>query len=129
MKILLNRSTVGEAVRFCVVGVVATGIHYLIYYLLQQMMAAGVAYTIGYAVSFVANFILTALFTFKMPASVRRGAGFGLAHFCNWLLQMILLHIVLTLGIKSSLAPIPVYAIAIPVNFLLVRFVFKNIKQ
>jgi len=30
------------------------------------------------------------------------------------------------MGIPKPLAPIPVFAIAIPVNFLLVRFVFKR---
>ena len=40
-----------------------------------------------------------------------------------------LLNLALALGINSTLAPIPVYGIAIPVNFLMVRFVFKHEKK
>ena len=125
---IISEKTFGEFLRFAVVGVAATGIHYAVYYLLQQVMAAGVAYTIGYAVSFAANFALTTLFTFRTKASVGKGLGFGLAHLCNYLLQMALLYVVLALGISRALAPIPVYCIAVPVNFMMVRFVFKRMK-
>lgn len=117
---------VREFIRFSLVGIVATGIHYLIYYLLQQTIPAGVAYTIAYAISLVINFILTARFTFKTQATVGKGTGFGLAHLCNYLLQMGLLYIVLATGINRALAPIPVYCISVPLNFLMVRFAFKN---
>ncbi len=42
------------------------------------------------------------------------------------LLHMGLLNLSLWMGIPKPLAPIPVFAIAIPVNFLLVRFVSKK---
>jgi hypothetical protein len=85
-----------------------------------------VAYTIGYAVSFVCNFFLTSYFTFRSKATVGKGVGFGLAHLTNYLLQMVLLNLFVYLGVSQALAPVPVYLIAIPVNFLLVRFVFKH---
>lgn len=120
------QQAVCEFIRFAIVGIVATGIHYLVYLLLQQFVPVGVAYTIGYAISFVANFILTARFTFKTKTSVRKGAGFGIAHLCNYLLQMGLLYIMLNMGVNRAIAPIPVYCIAIPLNFLMVRYVFKH---
>lgn len=129
MTFQISGKTIGEILRFGIVGILATGIHYLIYYLLKQIISPNAAFTIGYAVSFVFNFILTSLFTFKTQATVKRGAGFGLAHLCNYLLQMGLLNLALALGINSTLAPIPVYGIAIPVNFLMVRFVFKHEKK
>ena len=107
-------------------GIVSTGIHYLIYYLLQQVIPADVAYTIAYAISLVVNFIFTARFIFKTQATVRKGTGFGLAHLCNYLLQMGLLYILLAIGINCTLAPIPVYCISVPLNFLMVRLAFKN---
>ena len=64
---------ISEFIRFCVVGVVATRIHYLIYYLLQQTIPAGVDYTIAYAISLVVNLIFMARFTFKTQATVRFG--------------------------------------------------------
>ena len=86
-----------EFIRFVMVGVFATALHYGIYFLLQKFINVNIAYTLGYALSFIANFYLTAYFTFgKKP---------------SW---------------SKAIAPIPVFAIAIPVNFLLVRFVFKR---
>jgi hypothetical protein len=32
----------------------------------------------------------------------------------------------LWLGVNENFAPIPVYCIAVPVNFMLVRFVFRK---
>lgn len=125
---LYSRQPVREFVRFAFVGVIATAIHYLLYLVLQKTMNAGIAYTIGYAVSFVANFLLTSVFTFKAKATVKKGVGFGAAHLCNYLLQMGLLYAVLDIGIRRDIAPVPVYCIAIPLNFLMVRFVFKSHK-
>ena len=105
-----------EFIRFVMVGILATALHYGIYFLLQRFINVNIAYTLGYALSFIANFYLTAYFTF----------GFGGAHLFNYLLHIGLLNTFLWLGLSKTLAPIPVFAIAIPVNFLLVRFVFKR---
>lgn len=126
MKDCVSQQTVKEFIRFAIVGVIATGIHYLFYFLLQKTMNAGVAFTIGYVVSFIANFVLTSFFTFKTKATIQRGLGFGMAHLCNYLLQMGLLYVMLAIGVERDIAPIPVYCIAIPLNFLMVRFVFKR---
>ena len=115
-----------EVIRFGMVGVFATLLHYGIYWVLNHYMNANVAYTIGYLLSFVCNFYLTSYFTFKSKASVKRGIGFIGAHVNNYLLQMILLNLFLYLGVNETLAPIPVYLIAVPVNFILVRWVFKH---
>ncbi len=122
----MHRDTFFELLRFGVVGTIATGVHYGVYWLLAHWIEYNAAYTVGYALSFILNFILTSIFTFRSPATARRGAGFILAHFCNYLLQIGLLNLFIWLGISEDLAPVPVFAICIPVNFLMVRFVFKT---
>lgn len=47
----------------------------------------------------------------------------------NYGLHLCLLNAFLALGVTEVWAPLPVFAIAIPVNFLLVRFVFKRGKK
>ncbi len=118
-----------EFTRFVLVGVIATTLHYGIYFLLMHFIAAGLAYSVGYVISFIANFYLTAYFTFRRRPSWKKAAGFGGAHLCNYLLHMVLFTAFLQLGCPKVLAPVPVFAIAIPVNFLLVRFVFKGRKE
>lgn len=115
-----------EFVRFVMVGVFATALHYGLYFVLQRVINVNIAYTLGYALSFIANFYLTANFTFARKPSWRKAFGFGGAHLLNYLLHMGLLNTFLWMGLPKPLAPIPVFAIAIPVNFLLVRFVFKR---
>lgn len=115
-----------EFVRFVMVGVFATALHYGLYFVLQRVINVNIAYTLGYALSFIANFYLTACFTFGKKPSWRKAFGFGGAHLLNYLLHMGLLNLFLWTGLPKPLAPIPVFAIAIPVNFLLVRFVFKR---
>ena len=115
-----------EFIRFVMVGILATALHYGIYFLLQRFINVNIAYTLGYALSFIANFYLTAYFTFGKKPSWSKAFGFGGAHLFNYLLHIGLLNTFLWLGLSKTLAPIPVFAIAIPVNFLLVRFVFKR---
>ena len=124
---IFNRETLFEFVRFGVVGVVATALHYGIYWLLHDLMNVNLAYTIGYFISFVVNYVLSARFTFRKKKSVKNGVGFGGAHLFNYLLQICLLNLFIWLGVSKALAPLPVYFIAIPTYFLIVRLVFNRL--
>jgi len=136
-----------EFIRFAIVGVVATAIQYGVYLLFLQIIPEHIAYqenialNIGYGISFIFNFILTSIFTFKSKANVKKTVGFVMSHAINLGLQNVLLkfflwlplpEISLSIGTYQRLvlpkeyALIFVFAIAIPVNFLLVRFAFKS---
>ena len=106
-----TRPVVNEFVRFGIVGI-----------------AVNIAYTLGYALSFIANFYLTSYFTFGTKPSWKKLMGMGGAHIVNYLLHMALLNLFLFIGIAKAWAPVPIFAIAIPINFLLVRLVFKHKK-
>lgn len=123
---IFNKKLFGQAIRFCIVGVMAVAIHYAIYLLLKQWIVNVVAFAIGYFISFIANFFMTAKFTFKKDATTKKGVGFLGAHIINFILQTSLLQLFLWLGVDENFAPIPVYCIAVPVNFMLVRFVFRK---
>ena len=115
MKTVIIKDKILEIARFGIVGTTAMMIHYGIYYLLLSFMPVNLAFTIGYFLSFL-------YFTFRVPPSWDRFIRFGASHGTNYLLQIILLNFFVHLiGIDPKLAPIPVYAISIPVNYLLVR--------
>ena len=122
----MDKQTFQEIIRFGIVGVLATTIHYGIYWILQSYIHHNIAYTLGYGISFICNFFLTAHFTFQRKATIQKGIGFGLSHLCNYLIQLGLLNLFIYMGMHKSLAPLFVFAIASPINFLLVRFVFKH---
>ena len=117
-----------EIIRFCIVGTLATGIHYGIYLLLNRFILVWLAYSIGYVISFIFNFYLTSVFTFREKATVRKGIGFVFSHLINYLLHILFLFLFIWMGVRDNYVPIPVYLIVIPINFLLVRFVFKSKK-
>ncbi len=124
----LTKEQIGEMVRFSIVGVLITVIHYVVYWLLQLVINVNIAWTAGYIMGFVVNYYLSARYIFREKATAQNGAGFGGAHLVNYFLQMGLLNFFLWLGWSAEWAPVGVYAISIPVNFLLVRFVFKKLK-
>ena len=111
-----------QFIRYCTVGTLAAGIHYGVYYLLQEyeMTNLNIAYTIGYVTSFICNFFLTSYFTFRSNPSLKRALGFGGSHLVNYLIHMGLFNLFLYLN---------VLAVAVPTNFLMLRFVFKHKKE
>lgn len=129
----LMQGKLGEIIRFGIVGVIATVLQYAIYYGLIQLIPSTatkasahvwttVAMTVGYVLSFIFNFIASTRFTFRVKANARRGAGFLFSHVVNYCLQMLTLNFFLWLGLSKAVAPIPMFCICVPVNFLLVRF-------
>lgn len=115
-----------EMIRFGIVGVVATLIQYAVYYLLLPYMDERLALTVGYVVSFCCNYIMTTRFTFHVKANTRNASGFALSHIVNWGLQVVSLSFFIWLGIPKEWAPIPMYIVCVPVNFLMVRFFVKR---
>lgn len=94
----------------------------------MHVINVNVAYTIGYFLSFIVNFFLTSYFTFGVSPSWMKLLGMSGAHLINYLLHMILLNVFLYIGIPKAWAPLPVFSIVIPINFILVRFAFKKKK-
>ena len=131
---ILHSYKLREFIRFVIVGTIATGIHYGLYLLIVWVNDIGddepfwtdVAYSIGYIISFLCNLWLTAHFTFREKLNLKRSGGFALSHIINYLLHIAFLTFFLWIGIPNKWAPIPVFCLVIPINFLLVRFVFKS---
>ena len=124
-----RRRKIGEILRFGIVGVLATLLQYAIYRGLiffipadatpaRAQVLSSVCMTIGYGISFV--------FNFKVEANARRGAGFAFSHAVNYLMQMATLNFFLWIGLSKAWAPVPMFCICVPINFILVRFFLKR---
>ena len=126
----LGSKSLLEFCRFVIIGILATVIHYSIYYIMQKgEVSINISYTIGYGISFIFNFILSSYFTFKVKPDKTKGIKFMLAHFINYSIQMLLLNIIIGIGIASSVAGIISIVVAIPINFIMVKKVFKGTKK
>lgn len=121
-----HRTMIGEVMRFGVVGVAATLLQYGFYLLLLRWLNAPLSNTVAYLVSFLFNYIASVSFTFRVHSTTRRGAGFLLAHAVNYTLQTLLLMLFIALGLPKQWALLPVFAVCVPLNFLLVRYFLKR---
>ena len=122
----VSREKAGEFVRFCIVGTIAAGIHYGVYCLLMQVLNVNLAYTGGYLFSLVCNFFMTSYITFRSKPSAVKAAGFGMSHLVNYLLHIGLFNLFLWMGVSKLLAPVLVLMVAVPTNFVLLRWVFRH---
>ena len=130
---LPQRDKMMEFVRFCIVGTVAAGIHYGVYFLLQLCLKGAlwlnVDYTVGYVVSLVCNFFMTTWFTFRSHVSAGKAAGFGFSHVVNYTLHIALFNLFMSIGVHRLLAPVLVLMVAVPTNFVILRFVYTHKKN
>ena len=119
-----DRST--EVLRFGIVGMAAVLIQYGAYLFIVQWFSPTVANTIAYTVSFVFNYVASTRFTFRVKSNVAHGVGFAFSHAVNYLLQTLLLNLFIFLGMSKQLAMIPMFAVCVPVNFVLVRYFLRR---
>lgn len=124
-----KRQSLREVVRFGITGVVSTLVTYGVYYILLKWLNPTISFTIAYILAMVVNYLMTTLFTFKVNANTKNALGFIVSNGINYALCTALLNMFIWLGVSKQLAPIPMYAISIPVNFLIVRFVMKKYKN
>lgn len=122
---LIKKYQLAEFIKFVIVGVLATGINYVVYLIFHKIVNINIAYTLGFIISFCFNLILSHVFTFKKKVNPKSGMRFAFAHLVNYLIQLILLNLFSLLPIPEKFIPIPVYIIAVPINFLTVRFAIK----
>ena len=123
-----NNPKLLEFIRFVIVGVGATILHYGIYLTLEHGLHFNynLAYTLGYILSFIFNFFASTFFTFKTEANAQNGFKVASAHLINYFVHMFLLNIFIFIGIPDGIAPIFVFPIAIILNFFMVRFALKK---
>lgn len=116
-----RRCFVKEALWFGIVGVGSTLFTYFVYIFIDNLLPPSVAYVIGYIAGIVLNYILNTTYTFKTNYSVKKLSYFILCHGINLTLSLVLLSLFIYLGVSIDFAPIPMYVICIPINFIMVR--------
>lgn len=126
----MNRGKItSEIIRFGIVGVIATILHYVIYWILEKKLPVNIAYSIGYVLSFLCNYICTTYFTFKVQPTLTRLYRFGLSHILNWFVQIFLLNIFLCIGVSKMWVPIPVILSSFPICFFMTSYAMKHVSH
>lgn len=126
-KLLTGERRTSEIIRFGVVGAIATGLQYGIYVVFVDAVhvKAVPSALISYGISFVFNYILSSYFTFRKKPSTGNMIGFMASHAVNMGLQTGIVAIFKGI-IGNTLALLPALGICIPLNYLMVRYVFNR---
>lgn len=117
----VGRKRWGEIFRFCMVGVAATLMQYIIYHALIMVMIPNAALAVSYVICLLFNYVASLRYTFRVNHESRKVGGFILAHMINLGLQVFWLDVFIHAGMDKRWAPIPMFAICVPINFVLVR--------
>lgn len=123
------KEELGRIIRFGITGLLSTLVHYGAYLLALLWVSPTLAYTAGYGVGFCVNYVMTTFFTFRKQPSKKNAAGFAASHVLNYLLEIGILNAFLYLGMEERLAGILVLIVVVPINFLILRFVFVRRQQ
>lgn len=124
IKEIYNDPKIGEFVRFCIVGVIATALDACIFYLVRIFASYQIALVSGYCLSLIVNYLLTIYWTFRKKPSAGNLLGVIGAHLFNlFVVRMSLMWLFVNMaGIPDRIAYIPTLLISMVTNFLVVRF-------
>lgn len=122
---------VGEFIRFCIVGVIATALDAGIFYLVRMFASYQIALVSGYCLSLIVNYLLTIYWTFKKKPSTSNLVGVIAAHMFNlFIVRMSLMWIFVDVaGIPDRIAYVPTLLISMVTNFLVVRFAVNKTEK
>ncbi len=121
---MMWRQELGRIIRFGITGTLSTLLHYGAYLLALLWMNATLAYTVGYGVGLCLNYVMTTFFTFHKQPSKKNAAGFVASHIVNYLLEIGVLNAFIWFSVDERLAGILTLIVVVPINFLILRFVF-----
>lgn len=125
---LQGTDRVGEFLRFCVVGAIATAIDALVFYMAIPFMSYPIALILGYGISLLFNYFLTILWTFREQPTLQNAIGIVTAHIINlFVVRMGLMRLFINiLSLPTRIAFLPTLAISVVTNFFIVRYFVKQ---
>ena len=131
LKKLLSNKETRQFIRFCIVGGTCAIIDAAIFYIVRLFAPYQVALVSGYLISLCVNYLLTVYWTFRTESSVLNLVGIVGAHMFNlFVVRMgLMLFFVELLGLRDSIAYIPMAVISAVTNYLVIRTVVKYSKK
>lgn len=119
-----------EFFRFCIVGILCTGIDAAIFYIVILFASYPVALSCGYLLSLAVNYFLTACWTFKVAPNRKNAIGIITAHLFNlFVVRMgVISLLVNVMHIDERIAYMPTLTISVITNFIIIKLVINRLK-
>lgn len=125
-RIRTSESKKAEAIRFAIIGGLATVLQYVFYLVFLKLCSFSpeISLIISYGLSFCFNFFLSNYFTFRTKPNVKKSGSFAASHLINLGLQTLFVWLFSKM-MNPAYALLPAMAICVPINFFLVRIALK----
>ncbi len=117
--------------RFLIVGGMNTGLGYAVTLFLHYGLGfeTRIAQALNFVICFPVAYTLQALFAFRVPWSWKRLAIYPLSNIPSLLVQLGVTTLATRAGIEASIAYLISYVVAIPVMYIVVRFLVGDKKS
>ncbi|WP_433449179.1 GtrA family protein [Streptomyces sp. CA-142005] len=113
-----------QILTFAAVGVINTATYYCLYLLFLNWLPYLFAHVIAFVTSMIGSFFLNARFTYRTPPTWRKFLLFPLTNVTNFLVTTSGVYVIVdVLHAGSRFAPLLASAAAIPVTFVVSRWV------
>ncbi|QIZ36926.1 GtrA family protein [Saccharopolyspora sp. ASAGF58] len=114
-------------VRFCLVGVANTAVHYAIYIALWFVVPYLVAHLVAASVAMAVSYLLNCYYTFRVPPTLLKFLLYPLSNLTNLALSAAAVYtLVEYAGVDSRIATFAGGVVAVPATFLVSRFVLTR---
>ncbi|MER6226246.1 GtrA family protein [Streptomyces sp900105755] len=114
----------GQIITFAVVGVVNTATYYGLYLLFLRSLPYLAAHILAFFLSMIGSFFLNAKFTYRTRPTWRKFLLFPLTNATNFVITTVGVYVIVdVLHAGSRFAPLMASAAAIPVTFVVSRWV------
>lgn len=114
----------GQIITFAAVGVVNTATYYGLYLFFLMYLPYLAAHAISFTLSMIGSFFLNAKFTYRTRPTWRKFLLFPLTNATNFVITTVGVYVIVdVLHVGSEFAPLMASAAAIPVTFVVSRWV------
>ncbi|ANH90675.1 MULTISPECIES: GtrA family protein [unclassified Streptomyces] len=113
-----------QIVTFAVVGVLNTATYYILYLLFLTRLPYLLAHVLAFFLSMIGSFFLNARFTYRTRPTWRKFLLFPLTNAANFVITTVGVYVIVdVLHAGSRFAPLLASAAAIPVTFVVSRWI------
>lgn len=119
-----------QFIRFCIVGVMCTGIDMFTFYIVHSFTNYQVAIVCGYTLSFFINYFLTVFWTFQSRSNIKKLMGMVLTHLFNlFMVRMGLMHLFVNIfSLNENIAYMLTLVISVVSNFIIIKIVVNRLR-
>ncbi|WP_217550438.1 GtrA family protein [Streptomyces sp. GbtcB6] len=119
-----TRPISGQIITFALVGVVNTATYYGLYLIFLMYLPYLAAHILAFFLSMIGSFFLNAKFTYRTRPTWRKFLLFPLTNATNFVITTVGVYVIVDmLHVGSKFAPLMASAAAIPVTFVVSRWV------